>query len=66
MLRDAGATVQLASVKGGKPPADPASESEGSLTDDVKAFRANEVRAREKKVVSVSCWDHNASYLRGE
>lgn len=37
-LRDAGVEVTLASIKGGKPPADPGSAEGDELTDDVRRF----------------------------
>lgn len=41
-LSDAGWTVELASIKGGEPPADPASAKGDALNDDVRRFMADE------------------------
>ncbi|MBW7056324.1 type 1 glutamine amidotransferase domain-containing protein [Paracoccus bogoriensis] len=41
-LSDAGWTVELASIRGGEPPADPASAEGDALNDDVRRFMADE------------------------
>ncbi|MDM7458638.1 MAG: type 1 glutamine amidotransferase domain-containing protein, partial [Paracoccus sp. (in: a-proteobacteria)] len=41
-LCDAGWTVELASIQGGEPPADPASAEGDALTDDVRRFMVDE------------------------
>ncbi|MFN3524598.1 MAG: type 1 glutamine amidotransferase domain-containing protein, partial [Paracoccus sp. (in: a-proteobacteria)] len=42
LLSDAGWTVELASITGGEPPADPASAEGDALNDDVRRFMADE------------------------
>lgn len=42
LLTDAGWQVEIASIKGGEPPADPASAEGDALTDDVRRFLADE------------------------
>ncbi|MFT7370684.1 MAG: putative intracellular protease/amidase [Alteromonas macleodii] len=39
VFKDAGATITLASPKGGQPPIDPSSDSEGAQTDDTHRFK---------------------------
>lgn len=41
-LSDAGWTVELASIKGGEPPADPASAEGDAMNDDVRRFMADD------------------------
>jgi putative intracellular protease/amidase len=45
VLLDAGATITLASPKGGQPPLDPASDTPDAQTDDTRRFKANPVAA---------------------
>jgi len=46
VFKAAGANITLASVKGGKPPADPGSAADNFMTDAVKAFQADEAAMR--------------------
>lgn len=41
VFKDAGAAITLASPKGGQPPLDPASDDEGSQTDDTRRFKSD-------------------------
>ncbi|WP_412061843.1 type 1 glutamine amidotransferase domain-containing protein [Rubrivirga sp. IMCC45206] len=42
VFRDAGATITLASPKGGQPPLDPSSDTEDNQTDDTRRFYADD------------------------
>ncbi|CAM3082633.1 type 1 glutamine amidotransferase domain-containing protein [Paracoccus nototheniae] len=42
ILSDAGWQIELASIEGGKPPADPSSEADDAMTDEVRRFWADE------------------------
>lgn len=42
ILSDAGYRVELASIKGGKAPADPSSEADDAVTEDVRRFWADD------------------------
>ena len=42
ILSDAGYQVELASIAGGKPPADPSSEADDAMTDEVRRFWADD------------------------
>lgn len=42
VLKDAGATITLASPKGGQPPLDPKSDAEGSQTEATKRFKSDD------------------------
>ncbi|WP_282603845.1 type 1 glutamine amidotransferase domain-containing protein [Paracoccus sp. PARArs4] len=41
-LSDAGYHIEIASIEGGRPPADPSSEADDAMTDDVRRFLADD------------------------
>ena len=46
-FKDAGATVTLASPKGGQPPLDPSSDADDAQTDDTRRFKSDELAQKE-------------------
>jgi putative intracellular protease/amidase len=69
VFKDAGAEITLASPKGGKPPADPRSESAASETESTRRFNADraaqEQLANTVKLGDVSATDHEAVFYPG-
>ncbi len=69
VLMDAGATVTLASPKGGRPPLDPKSDEPGSQTEDTFRFkadpRAQAALANTVKLSSISPADFDAVFYPG-
>ena len=47
LLRDAGAAITLASLKGGQPPLDPKSDLPDNLTESTKRFHADKAAQSE-------------------
>lgn len=47
VFKDAAADITLASPKGGQPPVDPSSDSEGAQTDATKRFKADEAAQKD-------------------
>src|SRR5512141_1339765 len=66
VLRDAGATITLASPKGGQPPLDPKSNLPENLTELTKRFRTDNAAqaqlAHTKKLDEVSADDFDAVF----
>ena len=69
VLMDAGATITLASPKGGRPPLDPKSDLSENLTDLTKRFRTDTAAQAElantKKLADVSADDFDAVFYPG-
>jgi putative intracellular protease/amidase len=69
VLKDAGATITLASPKGGRPPLDPKSELPENQTELTKRFRidtaAQAELAHTKKLADVSADDFDAVFYPG-
>ena len=69
VLKDAGATITLASPKGGQPPLDPKSDLSENLTEQTKRFRTDSVAQAElantKKLADVSAADFDAVFYPG-
>ena len=69
VLKDAGATITLASPKGGQPPLDPKSDLPESLTELTKRFRKDKAAQAElantKKLSDVSADDFDAVFYPG-
>jgi putative intracellular protease/amidase len=69
VLKDAGATITLASPKGGQPPLDPKSDLPENLTELTKRFRADNAAqaelAQTKKLAEVSADDFDAVFYPG-
>src|SRR5512141_400721 len=69
VFKDAGATITLASPKGGQPPLDPKSDLPENLTELTKRFRADIVAQAElantKKLADVSAADFDAVFYPG-
>ena len=69
VLKDAGATITLASPKGGQPPLDPKSDVPENQTESTKRFRADidlqAELARTKKLADVSADDFDAVFYPG-
>jgi putative intracellular protease/amidase len=69
VLKDAGATITLASPKGGQPPLDPKSDLPESLTELTKRFRKDKTAQAElantKKLSDVSADDFDAVFYPG-
>ncbi len=69
LLKDAGATVTLASPKGGQPPLDPKSALSENLTEATTRFRADPLAQAElantKKLADVSADDFDAVFYPG-
>ena len=69
VLKDAGATITLASPKGGQPPLDPNSDLPENLTELTKRFRtdiaAQAELARTKQLAEVSADDFDAVFYPG-
>ena len=69
VLKDAGATITLASPKGGQPPLDPKSDLPENLTEFTKRFRSDKVAQAElantKKLADVSAADFDAVFYPG-
>jgi putative intracellular protease/amidase len=69
VLKDAGATITLASPKGGQPPLDPKSDLPENLTGSTKRFRADKPAQAElantKKLADVSANDFDAVFYPG-
>jgi putative intracellular protease/amidase len=68
-FRDAGATVTLASPKGGRPPIDPASESAESQTEATRRFasdtQAMEAFANTRRLSEMRAEDYDAVFYPG-
>ena len=68
-LKDAGATITLASPKGGQPPIDPKSAEPGAQTEATKRFDKDEAAqqqlANSKKLSEVSAGDFDAVFFPG-
>ncbi|ODT59282.1 MULTISPECIES: type 1 glutamine amidotransferase domain-containing protein [Paracoccus] len=69
ILADAGWQIELASIKGGKPPADPSSEEGDAMTDEVRRLLADEAAmnklAHTQKVDDVDISGCDIVYLPG-
>ena len=69
LFKDAGATITLASPKGGLPPIDPTSDLPKNLTESTKRFRSDRTAQSElahtKKLADVSAIDFNAVFYPG-
>jgi putative intracellular protease/amidase len=69
VFKDAGAAITLASPRGGKPPADPRSESPSSQTEATRRFNADraaqEQLAHTVKLADVSPSDYDAVFYPG-
>jgi putative intracellular protease/amidase len=69
VLKDAGATITLASPKGGQPPLDPKSDLSENLTEQTKRFRTDSAAQAElantKKLADVSAADFDAVFYPG-
>ena len=69
VLKDAGAVITLASLKGGQPPLDPTSEKSEYLTESTERFRkdaaAQAALANTKKLADVSGDDFDAVFYPG-
>ncbi len=69
MLKDAGATITLASPDGGQPPIDPKSDLPENQTAATRRFRADPAAQAElantKKLASVSAADFDAVFYPG-
>ena len=69
VLKDAGASITLASPKGGQPPLDPKSDLPESLTELTKRFRKDKAAQAElantKKLSAVSADDFDAAFYPG-
>lgn len=68
-FRDAGASITLASPKGGQPPLDPKSHEAGALTEATKRFEqdqeAEHALANTKKLADVAASDFDAVFYPG-
>lgn len=68
-LRDGGATLTLASPKGGQPPLDPKSDEEGAQTDATRRFKedaeASAQLAATKKLSDLDAADFDAVFYPG-
>jgi putative intracellular protease/amidase len=69
VFRDAGTDITLASPKGGQPPIDPNSETEGALTDSTRRFseddQARQALASTKKLADVNIHEFDAVFYPG-
>jgi putative intracellular protease/amidase len=69
VLKDAGATLTLASPKGGQPPLDPKSDAPDAQTDDTKRFKADAdaqaLLADTHRLDTVSMADFDAVFFPG-
>jgi putative intracellular protease/amidase len=69
VLKDAGATITLASPKGGQPPLDPKSDLPENQTDATKRFRADSAAqgelANTRKLADMSAADFDAVFYPG-
>ena len=70
VFKDAGATITLASPKGGQPPLDPSSDTDDNQTDDTRRFYADdaaqEALASTKKLDEITVGEYDAVfYPRG-
>ena len=69
VLKDAGATITLASPKGGQSPLDPTSDLPENLTESTKRFRLDKIAQAElantKKLADVSAEDFDAVFYPG-
>ena len=69
VFKDAGATITLASPKGGQPPLDPKSDLSENLTEQTKRFRTDSAAQAElantKKLADVSAADFDAVFYPG-
>ncbi len=68
-LRDAGVSVEFASIKGGKPPADPGSDNADDRPEAVARFMADTgamaALAKSKPISDVVAGDYDAVFLPG-
>lgn len=68
-LRDAGVEVDLASVKGGKAPGDPSSETDEAMTDAARRFRDSDdamtALGKTLPVAQVKATDYDVVFLPG-
>jgi putative intracellular protease/amidase len=69
VFKDAGATITLASPKGGQPPIDPSSDAEGAQTGATNRFKLDQAAqaslASTAKLVAVSAQDFDAVFYPG-
>jgi putative intracellular protease/amidase len=69
VFKDAGATITLASPKGGQPPLDPSSDTADAQTDATKRFKADDaaqkVLANTETLSSVSADGFDAIFFPG-
>jgi len=69
VLKDAGATITLASPRGGQPPLDPKSDEADSQTDATRRFKQDKAAQAElastKKLADVSAADFDAVFYPG-
>lgn len=69
VLKDAGATITLASPRGGQPPIDPKSDLPGNQTHSTRRFRTDPAAQAElvntRKLTSVSADDFDAVFYPG-
>ncbi len=69
VFKDAGATVTLASPKGGQPPLDPSSDAPDAQTDDTRRFRGDADAQRDlahtKKLADVKAEGFDAIFFPG-
>lgn len=69
VLKNAGATITLASPKGGQPPLDPKSDLPENLTESTKRFRTDSAAQAElastKRLADVSADDFDAVFYAG-
>lgn len=68
-FREAGYEVTFGSVKGGRPPADPSSETPESMTDSVKKFQADDAAmtalGKSLPIDQINAGDYDAIFLPG-
>ena len=69
VFKDAGATITLASPKGGQPPLDPSSDTDDNQTDDTRRFYADdaaqEALASTKKLDEITVGEYDAVFYPG-
>ncbi len=69
VFKDAGATITLASPKGGQPPLDPSSDTEENQTDDTRRFYADDqaqaALASTTKLSEIAVEDFDAVFYPG-
>lgn len=69
VLKDAGANITLASPKGGQPPLDPSSDTEGAQTDATERFKADysaqKILAQTQVLSKIKATDYDAVFYPG-